>query len=114
MLHAAATLVQRNFDFDMLICGAGPEREKLAREASKFGIASRIEWHGSVPHIKVPDVMARLDVLVLPSVQITTWAEQFGLVLAQAMAMGMVNAVVPHAELEAVADHMSRLPPPAP
>ena len=89
LLHAAATLVQRNFDFDMLICGAGPEREKLAREASKFGIASRIEWHGSVPHIKVPDVMARLDVLVLPSVQITTWAEQFGLVLAQAMAMGI-------------------------
>ena len=89
LLRASALLAQRGVDFDLLICGAGPEADALRREAGALGIAPRITWQESVPHAEVPGVMARMNLLVLPSFQIPSWAEQFGLVLAQAMAMGI-------------------------
>ena len=89
LLRAAALLAEKGFDFDLLICGAGPEGKALAREASQLGIAPRVTWQEAVPHAEVPGVMSRMDVLVLPSLRIPSWTEQFGLVLAQAMAMGI-------------------------
>ena len=89
LLRAAALLAEKGFDFDLLICGAGPEGKALAREASQLGIAPRVTWQEAVPHAEVPGVMSRMDVLVLPSLGIPSWTEQFGLVLAQAMAMGI-------------------------
>ena len=89
LLQATARLLTQGKDVGALLCGAGPERERLARLADEPGMSGRVEWQDSVPHAQVPDVMARMDVLVLPSVRIAGWAEQFGLVLAQAMAMGI-------------------------
>ena len=89
LLRAAALLAEKGFDFDLLICGAGPEGKALACEASQLGIAPRVTWQEAVPHAEVPGVMSRMDVLVLPSLGIPSWTEQFGLVLAQAMAMGI-------------------------
>jgi glycosyltransferase involved in cell wall biosynthesis len=89
LIKAVASLVQQGRDVGLLICGAGPEQERLAQQAEGSGIAGRVEWCGSVPHAQVPDVMARMDALVLPSVRIESWAEQFGLVLPQAMAIGI-------------------------
>lgn len=89
LLSAVAILARQGIDCEVVICGSGPQGEALARTAADLGIAPRITWKGSVPHAAVPEVMAGMDVLVLPSMQIPNWAEQFGLVLAQAMAMGI-------------------------
>lgn len=89
LLIAAAILTKQGLDFDVLICGSGPQGEALARAATDLGIAPRVTWQSAVPHAEIPEVMARMDVLVLPSIQNPSWAEQFGLVLTQAMAMGI-------------------------
>ena len=41
------------------------------------------------PVKKVPDIMKKIDIFVLPSVSVEWWEEQFGLVIPQAMAMGI-------------------------
>jgi glycosyltransferase involved in cell wall biosynthesis len=89
LLEAVALLVPRGIDLDILVCGAGPVRDALQSAAARLGLASRTTWRDSVPHAGVPDVMAQMDALVLPSIRTPAWTEQFGLVLAQAMAMGI-------------------------
>jgi glycosyltransferase involved in cell wall biosynthesis len=71
----------------LLIVGAGPERERLRRYAAELGISERVEIR-SVPYGEMPSVFARASCVVLASLPIPSWEEQFGMVLAEAMAAG--------------------------
>ena len=74
----------------LVFVGGGPLRDELLREAENLGVASRVTFHPTVPHAEVADYMNCLNCLVLPSRTIPGgWREQFGLVLAQAMACGV-------------------------
>jgi glycosyltransferase involved in cell wall biosynthesis len=53
------------------------------------GSDPRIHAVPSVPLDRVPEVMASLDALVLPSITTRDWREQFGRVLTEAMASGV-------------------------
>lgn len=72
----------------LLIVGAGPEAKKLERYARELGIHSRVEFRHSVPYDEMPAVYARAACVVLGSLPTPGWEEQFGMVLAEAMASG--------------------------
>ena len=71
----------------LLIVGDGPERARLLRYAADLGLADRVEIR-SVPYDEMPAVYAAASCVVLASLPIPTWEEQFGLVLAEALAAG--------------------------
>jgi glycosyltransferase involved in cell wall biosynthesis len=61
----------------------------LRQEAEKLQINDLITWKGGVSHHQAPEAISQFDVLVLPSRTTSTWKEQFGHVLIEAMAMGV-------------------------
>lgn len=70
----------------LTMVGQGPERGALERRAAALGAADRIRVAGPVDHASIPAVLAGFDAVVLPSRTTATWKEQFGRVLAEAMA----------------------------
>lgn len=81
----------------LLVVGTGPERRRLERYARELGIADAVEF-AAVPYAEMPELYARASCMVLASLSSATcslylgdpprcfWEEQFGLVLAEAMA----------------------------
>jgi len=84
----------------LLIVGSGAEEGRLRRFADELGIDAFVEFR-SVAYDEMPDLFARASVMVLGSQSTATaavhlfdvprvfWEEQFGLVLAEAMAAGL-------------------------
>lgn len=70
----------------LVFVGKGPEEEQWRSRAGSRGIDA--QWLGSVPPERIPGLLAALDVLVLPSLTVHHWAEQFGRVLVEAMFAG--------------------------
>lgn len=75
--------------FSLSIAGDGPERRRLEAQASEGPNAAAIHFHGSVPNARLPEMLRKLDVLVVPSVTMANWNEQFGRVVIEAMACGV-------------------------
>lgn len=89
LLHALADLRDRGLHARGVVVGTGPEEGRLRRLATMLGIGRDVTWHGWKAQDEVREVLADVDVLVLPSRSIPTWREQFGHVLIEAMAEGM-------------------------
>ena len=71
------------------VAGAGPMEAALRRQVLREGIArERVLFLGQLEAGGVAALLRRIDVLVLPSRTTPVWAEQFGRVLAEAMACG--------------------------
>lgn len=88
----------------LLLVGGGPEKERLLSHAAELGIAEVVTI-GGVPYEEMPDLYARASALVLASLPRSGcalhpadiprcfWEEQFGLVLAEAIAAGLPMVV---------------------
>ncbi len=74
-------------DARLLIVGSGPERGRLLRYADDLGLRDRVEIR-PVPYDEMPSVFAAASCVVLASLPTKNWEEQFGLVLAEALAAG--------------------------
>ena len=84
----------------VMLVGSGPEEPRLRRHAEELGIADAVEIRG-VPYDEMPALYARASAMVLASLPRSGcaltptgipwcfWEEQFGLVLAEAMAAGL-------------------------
>jgi glycosyltransferase involved in cell wall biosynthesis len=84
----------------LLIVGAGPEEHRLRAHAAELGCADAVEIRG-VPYEQMPAVFAGASAMVLASQSSASaayhpfdiphafWEEQFGMVLAEAMAAGL-------------------------
>ena len=72
----------------LLIVGAGPEEARLRRHAAELGVGELVEFRRSVPYPEMPAILARASCVVLASLPTPLWEEQFGMVLAEAMASG--------------------------
>ncbi len=84
----------------LLIVGSGPEESRLRAYAADLGLSDAVEI-GPVPYEEMPAVFAQASALVLASqasasvamqpfgVPHAFWEEQFGMVLAEAMAAGL-------------------------
>lgn len=89
LIKAVKELEKRGIYVELLLVGDGNQKQYWQKFAKDIGICSNINWLGYQPLDKVAQVMSEMDVLVLPSRCTPTWKEQFGLVLAQAMMMGI-------------------------
>jgi len=74
-------------DHRLLVVGAGAERDRLLAHAAELGVADRVEIR-AVPYEEMPDVYASASAVVLASLTLPIWEEQFGMVLAEALAAG--------------------------
>jgi glycosyltransferase involved in cell wall biosynthesis len=72
----------------LLIVGRGPEQARLRSYADELGLAGDVELLGFVAHAEMASLYAQASCLVLASLPIWSWEEQFGMVLAEAMAAG--------------------------
>ena len=67
----------------LAVAGDGPLRGALEEQAATEGVADSVHLLGRVPHARVLALMARAQLVALPS-----WDEAFGLVYTEAMAQG--------------------------
>jgi glycosyltransferase involved in cell wall biosynthesis len=84
----------------LLIVGSGPEKRRLSEHAAELGVGDAVEIR-SVPYQEMPAIFAMASAMVLASQSSATgayhlfdvphafWEEQFGLVLAEAMAASL-------------------------
>lgn len=72
----------------LLIVGSGPEEKRLKRHVRELGIARDVEFRPSVPYDEMPTLYHAASSMVLASLPRRGWEEQFGMVLAEAMASG--------------------------
>src|SRR6266851_4511324 len=70
-------LTQLGPEFELRLVGGGPQRSALEAQATAMGLQSPAQ---------VAREFCQLDALVLPSLSTRVWKEQFGRVLAEAMA----------------------------
>lgn len=112
----------------LLIVGSGPEERRLREHTAELGLGDFVEIRG-VPYEQMPTLFAEASAMVLASQSSATaayhlfdiphafWEEQFGMVLAEAMAAGLAivattNGAIPEvvtgtpAELVAPGDWM--------
>lgn len=73
----------------VLVIGSGPEERRLRRHAHELGIGHLVEIRSEVPYAEMPAVHAAASCVVLASLPVWFWEEQFGMVLAEAMASGV-------------------------
>lgn len=87
LLRAVALLRARGRDdMSVLIVGRGPEEKRLRGVVRDLGLESVVEMRPFIDHDELPRVYAQASALVLASLAVPFWEEQFGLVLAEAMA----------------------------
>jgi glycosyltransferase involved in cell wall biosynthesis len=72
-----------------LIVGAGPEEGRLRKHADELGISDAVEVRPTVPYDEMPTIYASASCMVLASLPMRWWEEQFGMVLVEAMAAGL-------------------------
>lgn len=80
VLLEAMAMARRERTLDVV--GTGNFGDRLKRLAERLGVAGRVRWHGAVPC--AADWMAAAACVVVPSV----WQEPYGLVAAEAVALG--------------------------
>lgn len=89
LLYAAKVLLPLIPYLRITLVGRGAQKEGLEKAAKLLGIADRITFTGFVDYDKMPDFYAAADVFVLPAMPAINLAEQFGYVVAEAMACGL-------------------------
>ncbi len=73
----------------LVILGSGGERDRLATYARDLGVADSVDLVENVPYDDMPGYYWRASCMVLASLPIRSWEEQFGMVLAEGMAAGL-------------------------
>jgi glycosyltransferase involved in cell wall biosynthesis len=76
-------------DVTLTIVGDGPEGKRLRRYAAELGLEGSVQFMNAVPYDEMVSLYARASCLVLASLPVRGWEEQFGMVLAEAMAAGL-------------------------
>lgn len=89
LIYAAKILRDRKQDAQFVLAGSGAQRETLRKLIRYAGLAGRFIFVDFVPYCKIEKIYHLADVLVLPRLPTMAWQEQFGMVLAEAMACGV-------------------------
>ncbi|MCX7855696.1 MAG: glycosyltransferase family 4 protein [Anaerolineae bacterium] len=76
-------------DVELWLIGNGPQRAALQSLAQSLGIGERVRWVPPVAPEQMPELLAQVNVVVLPSRTTPVWKEQFGRILVEAMACGV-------------------------
>ena len=122
LLQAMADLTG---DWRLRIIGGGPALDETRSLARQLGFEHRLLCLGQLPSSDLPTQYHALDALVLPSLTLPNWMEQFGRVLVEAMASGVpvvgsdsgaipgvigeAGIITPEADIQALAAALRRL-----
>lgn len=87
VLLAAMTMLPEKFK--CLISGTGDEEAELRLWCETTSLRNRVRFLGVLPNHEMWGLYRAVDVFVLPSLTTLLWTEQFGRVLAEAMACGV-------------------------
>lgn len=68
LLRACAVLNDLKLDFHLDLAGSGPQERRLKRLAVDLGVVNRVSFPGFILYDRVPELLARADVLLMPSV----------------------------------------------
>ncbi len=94
ILFAGRLVVQKGCDFviralallengvNLVICGRGPERDRLETLAAELGVRNRVYFFDWLPHDELRKFLAHAKAVVVPS----TWPEPLGMVGIEALA----------------------------
>ncbi|MRD74009.1 glycosyltransferase family 4 protein [Rhodocyclus tenuis] len=93
LLYAAKILVEKIPGLRVTLVGQGAQRSGLEKAADLLGIAAIVEFKGFVHYDAMPNQYEEADVFVLPAMPALNLAEQFGYVVAEAMACGLPAVV---------------------
>jgi glycosyltransferase involved in cell wall biosynthesis len=93
----------------LLVVGDGPEGKRLRAHAEELGIADAVEFRATVPYDEMPSLYASAACLVLASIPVKGWEEQFGMVLVEAMAAGTPVVASDSGAMPEVLDGAGRL-----
>lgn len=93
LVYAARRLRDRIPGLRITLVGQGAQRKHLEDAARLLEVADCIEFKGFVPYGEMPAFYGDADVFVLPSLPAVNLAEQFGFVVAEAMACGLPAVV---------------------
>lgn len=88
LIQSMAQILLRFPKAKLVICGDGPEKEKLKRIAKELSISEHIIFMGYIPHNELIQYYTSADVFILPSIEIEGYKEGLGVVLIEAMACG--------------------------
>jgi glycosyltransferase involved in cell wall biosynthesis len=90
------------------IVGTGTERQRLQSYARDLGIEDAVEFLGFVPHEQMPRLYREAACVVLASLPTWSWEEQFGMVVAEAIAAGVPVAASTSGAIPEVAGDRAR------
>ena len=82
LIDAFARLARDDDRVRLVLAGDGPERRRLERMVEKERLGGRVDFLGEVPHERVPEVLAGIDIFAMPSIY-----EGFGVAALEAAAM---------------------------
>ncbi|MCA9994134.1 MAG: glycosyltransferase family 4 protein [Anaerolineales bacterium] len=87
-IETLAQVREHNIEAALTIVGTGNKTyvNHLKQLAHTLNMSSHVQFIGKIPITDVPDLMAKHDVLLVPSI----WPEPFGRVVLEGMAAGMV------------------------
>lgn len=71
--------------FELLICGSGPDLDRLRQDAERLGLSKHVKFLGWLESDDVTDVLKRAHIMLHPAI----W-EPYGLVILEAMINGVV------------------------
>lgn len=112
LLLAARTVAAGREDVRFLLVGSGPERGRLAAAAERLGLRDLLVFAPAQRYARMPALHAVADVFVLPSLPAPYWREQFGMVLAEALACGRAVVATASGSIPDVVGEAGVLVPP--
>lgn len=72
-----------------IIVGSGNALGDLRAQCERLGLRARVEFRGPIPAEQIPEFLAGVAAVVIPSRTRPNWKEQFGRVIIEAMACGV-------------------------
>lgn len=93
LLYALKLLRQTIPDVRLTMVGTGAQRGRLEKAIELLGLQGCVDLRGHVPYASIADYYAAADLFVLPALPAINMAEQFGYVVAEAMACGTPTLV---------------------
>jgi len=93
LLYAAKELLAEIPNLELMFVGQGAQRQGLEQAAELLGLKDKVKFTGFLKYDALPDIYARSDAFVLPALPAINLAEQFGFVVAEAMACGLPAVV---------------------
>ncbi len=113
LIYMAKILQRKGIkDFTIAVAGKGSQKETMKKIMKDSGTKEHFRFLDFVSYDEIPDIHRMADVMVLPSYPVMYWQEQFGMVLAEAMASGTpVISTLSGSIPEVVGDAAVLIPP---